>query len=257
MWGTYLTGLRGGLEAAVAVGLLLAYAAAAGRRGARGPVAAGAGAAAALCLGFGCAFTFGSRELTYLAHETLGGVLAVLAAGALTWLVPRARRGAAPWAAAAFLGVAREGLVTSEALWESVRSARESTAGPPAGMLLGLLTAGVLAALLARGAARLPGAWAGVPLALVAAGALASGVRHLQEAGRLGGLEDRAFDVVAAVPPDSWYGALLQGACGFQPGPTTLQAAVWALYLVPVLVLARSRMLAPDGPPVGFGPGKG
>ncbi|GHE58558.1 iron transporter [Streptomyces longispororuber] len=257
MWGTYVTGLRGGLEAAVAVGLLLAYAAVARRRDARGPVAAGAGAAGALCLGFGCAFTFGSRELTYLAHETLGGVLSVLAAGALTWLVVRARRDAAPWAAAAFLGVAREGLVTSESLWESVRAAREGTGAPSAGLLLGLLTAAVLAALLARGAARLPGAWAGVPLALVAAGGLASGVRHLQEAGRVGGLETRAFDVVAAVPPDSWYGALLQGVCGFQPGPTALQAAVWALYLVPVLVLARSRMLAPDGPPVGFGPGKG
>ncbi|MBK3587461.1 iron transporter, partial [Streptomyces sp. MBT57] len=66
----------------------------------------------------------------------------------------------------------------------------------------------------------------------------------LQEARFLGGLADKAFDVSATIPPDSWYGTLLKGIFNFQPDPTVLQVVVWSLYLIPTMAL----FLAPHGP---------
>ena len=54
-------------------------------------------------------------------------------------------------------------------------------------------------------------------LIFVAAGILAYGVHDLQEAGILPGLTTLAFDVSAAIPPDSWYGTLLKGVLNFSP----------------------------------------
>lgn len=82
-------------------------------------------------------------------------------------------------------------------------------------------------------------------LVQVAAGVPAYGVHDPQEARFLGGLADKAFDIGATIPPDSWYGTLLKGVFNFQPNPTVLQVTVWALYLVPVLALFLA--------PVGFG----
>ena len=62
-------------------------------------------------------------------------------------------------------------------------------------------------------------------------------MHDLQEAGILPGLNALAFDVSAAVPPDSWYGTLLRGTVNFTPATTWLQAIAWLAYLVPVLVL--------------------
>jgi high-affinity iron transporter len=77
----------------------------------------------------------------------------------------------------------------------------------------------------------------GVLLVLVAAGVLAYGVHDLQEAAILPGLGTLAFDVSAAVPPDSWYGTLLKGVFNFSPQTTVLEAVVWVLYVAIVLTL--------------------
>ncbi|MET8299299.1 FTR1 family protein, partial [Streptomyces sp. NPDC005180] len=87
--------------------------------------------------------------------------------------------------------------------------------------------------------------WTGGMLVVVAAGVFAYGVHDLQEARFLGGLADKAFDISATIPPDSWYGTLLKGVFNFQPDPTVLQVTVWALYLIPTLALFLA--------PVGFG----
>ncbi len=59
--------------------------------------------------------------------------------------------------------------------------------------------------------------WTGAGLIIVAGGVLAYGVHDLQEAGDLPGLNNLAFDVSDAVPPDSWYGTLLKGIFNFSP----------------------------------------
>ena len=71
--------------------------------------------------------------------------------------------------------------------------------------------------------------WTGAGLIVVAGGVLAYGVHDLQEAGILPGLNNLAFDVSGAVPPDSWYGTLLKGVFNFSPQTTWLQAVAWLL----------------------------
>ncbi|MGA4842354.1 iron uptake transporter permease EfeU [Streptomyces sp. G45] len=282
MFGNYLIGLREGLEASLVVCILVAYLVKTDRRDALLPVWSGVGVAVALALGFGCALTFGSQELTFEAQEALGGSLSILAVGLVTWMVFWMRRtarhlraelhgrldaalrmGTAALVATAFLAVGREGLETALFVWASVRASNDGTHAPLAGVLLGLLTAVALGWLFYRGALRIDLAkfftWTGAMLVVVAAGVLAYGVHDLQEARFLDGLGNKAFDVSAAVPPDSWYGTLLKGVFNFQPNPTVLQVIVWCLYLVPVLALflLPSRASAGKRPPVGFGPGKG
>lgn len=62
-------------------------------------------------------------------------------------------------------------------------------------------------------------------------------MHDLQEAAILPGLNTLAFDVSAAVPPDSWYGTLVKGIFNFSPRTTVLEEIVWVTYVVVVLTL--------------------
>lgn len=275
-FGNYLIGLREGLEASLVVCILIAYLVKTERRDALVPVWAGIGVAVALALGFGCALTFGSQELTFKAQEALGGSLSIIAVGLVTWMVFWMRRtarhlraelhgkldaalrmGTAALVATAFLAVGREGLETALFVWASVRASGDGSHGPLIGVVLGLLTAVAMGWLFYRGAVRIDLArfftWTGAMLVVVAAGVLAYGVHDLQEAEFVGGLRDKAFDISATIPPDSWYGTLLKGVFNFQPDPTVLQVVVWLLYLVPTLVFFFAPARAAAGPPTGAG----
>ncbi|MEW2612424.1 iron uptake transporter permease EfeU [Streptomyces sp. NPDC047880] len=272
MFSNYLIGLREGLEASLVVCILIAYLVKTGRRDALKPIWAGIAVAIALAFGFGCALEFGSQELTFQAQEALGGSLSILAVGLVTWMVFWMRRtarhlkselhgrldaalamGTGALVATAFLAVGREGLETALFVWASVHAASDGTPRPLLGVALGLLTAVLLGWLFYRGALRINLAkfftWTGGMLVVVAAGVLAYGFHDLQEADFLPGLTDKAFDISGTIPPDSWYGTLLKGVFNFQPDPTTLQVAVWLLYLVPTLALflapARTTTPAP------------
>ncbi|MCX5608210.1 MULTISPECIES: iron uptake transporter permease EfeU [unclassified Streptomyces] len=260
MFGNYLIGLREGLEASLVVCILVAYLVKTERRDALRPVWLGIAIACGISLAFGALLTFGSQALTFEAQELLGGSLSIVSVGLVTWMVFWMKRtarhlkgelhgkldaalamGTGALVATAFLAVGREGLETALFVWASVRASGEGSSAPLAGVLLGIATAIVLGWLFYRGALRINLAkffkWTGGMLVVVAAGVLAYGVHDLQEARFLGGLDTKAFDVSSAVPPDSWYGTLLKGVFNFQPDPTVFQLSVWALYLVPVLVL--------------------
>ncbi|MFE0643812.1 iron uptake transporter permease EfeU [Streptomyces sp. NPDC058877] len=266
MFGNYLIGLREGLEASLVVCILIAYLVKTGRRDALKPIWIGIGVAVGVALAFGAGLEFGSQELTFEAQELLGGSLSIVAVVLVTWMVFWMRRtarhlkaelhgkldaalqmGTGALVATAFLAVGREGLETALFVWASVRASSDGTYAPLVGVLLGLLTAVLLGWLFYRGALKINLAkfftWTGGMLVVVAAGVLAYGVHDLQEARFLGGLSDKAFDVSATIPPDSWYGTLLKGVFNFQPDPTVLQVTVWALYLIPTLAL----FLAPIG----------
>ncbi|GAA3057788.1 FTR1 family protein [Streptomyces roseofulvus] len=269
MFGNYLIGLREGLEASLVVCILIAYLVKTGRRDALKPIWTGIGVAVGIALAFGAGLEFGSQELTFEAQELLGGSLSVLAVVLVTWMVfwmkKTARHlraelhgkldaalamGTGALVATAFLAVGREGLETALFVWASVRASSDGSHAPLIGVVLGLLTAVLLGWLFYRGALRINLAkfftWTGGLLVVVAAGVLAYGVHDLQEARFLGGLADKAFDVSATVPPDSWYGTLLKGVFNFQPDPTVLQVTVWALYLIPTLAFFLA--------PIGSGP---
>ncbi len=138
------------------------------------------------------------------------------------------------------LAVGREGLETAVFFFAAAQAAGETTR-PLIGFLLGIATSVALAYLLYRGAVKINlGKFftvTGFFLIFVAAGILAYGVHDLQEAGILPGLTTLAFDVSAAIPPDSWYGTLLKGVLNFSPQTTVLEAVVWVGYVAVVLTL--------------------
>ena len=257
MLANFLIGLREGLEAGLVVGILIAYLVKIGRRDVLPRIWLGVGLAVALSLGLGCLLTFGTYGLSFAAQELIGGLLSIVAAGFVTWMIfwmLRTARGlsrelrsevdshltGAGWGLVlvAFLAVGREGLETALFIWAAVQ-ASGSTTLPLIGASLGIAVSVVLAYLIYRGVLTINLSkfftYTGVFLIVVAGGVLAYGVHDLQEAGFLPGLNTLAFDVSAAVPPDSWYGTLLKGVFNFSPATTVFEAVAWADYVVPVM----------------------
>jgi high-affinity iron transporter len=258
---------REGLEASLVVSILVAYLVKVGRRDRLAPVWVGVLGAVAVSLLFGALLTFSSNQMSFTAQEAFGGTLSIVAVAFVTWMVFWMRRtarslstelrgrldaalamGTGALVLTAFLAVGREGLDTSLFIWSAIQATGQNTQ-PVLGAALGLLTAVVIGYLFYKGALRINLAkfflWTGAVLIVVAAGVLSYGVHDLQEAGVLPGLNNLAFDVSGAVPPDSWYGTLLRGTVNFTPATTWLQAVAWLAYLVPVFVL----FLRPARPP--------
>ena len=271
MIANYLIGLREGLEAALVVSILVAYLVKTGRRDRLAPVWVGVLAAVAVSLLFGALLTFSSNQMSFQAQEAFGGTLSIVAVGFVTWMVFWMRRtartlsselrgrmdaalamGAGALVLTAFIAVGREGLETSLFIWSAIQATGQNTQ-PVLGAALGLLTSVVIGYLFYKGALRINLAkfflWTGAILIVVAAGVLSYGVHDLQEAGILPGLDNLAFDVSGAVPPDSWYGTLLRGTVNFTPATTWLQAIAWLVYIVPVFVLFL-RPIRPAAAPV-------
>ena len=235
MFATLLIGLREGLEAALVVGILIAYLRRLGRTDVLPRLWAGIGLAVVLALGVGAILTFGAYTLTSEAQELIGGGLSLLAVAMVTWMifwmqkaartmkatlqggVDRALAAGSLWALVAigFVSVAREGIETTLLLWSMVQSFGDAPAAL-LGALLGLGIAVVIGWLLARGALRLDlrrfFAWTGGFLVIVAAGVLAYAIMDLQEAGALPG----PFSALA--PTDPTTGAVLTGLAGFPFG---------------------------------------
>ncbi len=258
MLANYLIGLREGLEAALVVGILVAYLVKTGRRDRLPAIWIGVGSAIALSLAFGALLTFTSQTMSSRAQEAFGGVMSILAVGLVTWMIFWMKRtarflrrdlegkladaltvGRTALVVIAFVSVAREGVETSLFIWSAARAS--SGTSPLAGATLGLLTAAILGYLLYRSAVRINFAsffrYTGIGLVIVAAGVLAYGFHDLQEAQWVTGLTHTAFDVSAQVPLSSWYGTLLKGALNFNPAPTYVELGVWATYLVVVMAL--------------------
>lgn len=235
MLATFLIGLREGLEAALVVGILVAYLSRLGRKDALPRMWAGVGLAIALALGIGAILTFGAYSLTFEAQELIGGLMSLLAVGMVTWMIfwmqkagrtikaslegglDRALTQGGIWALVAigFVSVAREGIETTLLLWSMVQSFGDA---PTAllGAVLGLLTAVVVGWLLARGAVRLDlrrfFTWTSGFLVVVAAGVLAYAVMDLQEAGAIPG------PFTALAPVDPVTGAVATGWAAFPFG---------------------------------------
>lgn len=259
MLGNALIGLREGLEAALVVSILVAFLVRTGRRSALPQVWLGVGIAVAVSVGVTLALALAQQQLTFEAQETFGGILSIIAVGFVTWMIFWMRRvsrsisaelrgklddavtmGPTAVVVMAALAVGREGLETALFFFTAARAAGETTE-PLIGFLIGITIAVALAYLIYRGALTIDLSRfftvTGVLLVLVAAGILAYGVHDLQEAGIVPGLTTLAFDVSAAVPPDSWYGTLLKGIFNFSPQTTVAEATVWVAYVAVVLPL--------------------
>jgi high-affinity iron transporter len=246
---TFLIGLREGLEAALVVGILIAYVTRMGRRDVLPRLWAGVGLAVALALAIGAILTFGTYTLTFEAQELIGGILSLITVALVTWMifwmqktartmkssleagVDRALAAGGLWAVViiGFISVAREGIETTMLLWSMVQSFG-ATPAALLGAVLGLAAAVALGWLLARGMLRINlrvfFTATGAFLIVVAAGILAYAIHDLQEAGALPG------PYTAAAPIDPATGAVAVGLAGFPFG--------WAFDV--------SATMAPGGP---------
>jgi high-affinity iron transporter len=280
MLGNALIGLREGLEASLVVSILVAFLVRTNRRSELPRVWLGVAIAVLVSVGVTLSLTLTQQALTFEAQEALGGSLSIIAVGFVTWMIFWMRRNArtlstdlrgklddairiGPVAVVVMsaLAVGREGLETAIFFFAAAQAAGETTR-PLIGFLLGIATSIALAYLLYRGAVKINlGKFftvTGFFLIFVAAGILAYGIHDLQEAGILPGLTTLAFDVSAAIPPDSWYGTLLKGVLNFSPRTTVLEAAVWVGYVAVVLTLflrpqRRTVATAPAATPTTSG----
>lgn len=271
MFASLLIGLREGLEAALVVGILVAYVDRIGRRDVLPRLWAGVGAAVLVSLAVGAVLTWGPYGLSFQAQEILGGVFSLLAVGLVTWMIfwmaanarsmgtdLRSRLDTAIGTSGGavvligFVSVGREGIETALLLWATTSSSQNAVSGTLAAVV-GIAIAVAIAWLINRGLVRVDLSrffrWTGVFLVVVAAGILVYGIGDLQEAAVLPGWGVAAFDVSGAIPPTSWYGTLLAGILNFTPQPTWAQLIAWVVYLVVVLTLFLVRTMRSSGRP--------
>ena len=232
---SFLIGLREGLEAALVVGILVAYLSRLGRRDVLPRLWAGVSLAVVLSLGIGAVLTFGAYALTFQATEIIGGTMSLLAVALVTWMIfwmqragrtlkrtlegeiDRALATGSLWGIViiGFVSVAREGIETTLILWAMVQ---DFSAAPVVllGTVAGLAVAVVLGWAIARGMVRVDlrrfFTWTGALLIVVAAGVLVYGIHDLQEAGVLPG----PFSPMAPIDPVT--GSVAVGAAAFPFG---------------------------------------
>ena len=270
MLSTFIIALREGLEAALIVGILVAYLVKSDRRAFLTPLWAGVMLAVVVSLASGAFLTFTSTELSSRGEEFFAGTTSLLAVGLVTWMVFWMKRtarylkgqlegqmsaailgGPLALAGAAFFAVVREGLETSLFIYANFKTV-SSTPSATVGLLLGLGVAIALGYLIYRSSIKINlgkfFTYTGTALIVVAAGVLSYGIHEFQELGWLPGPDFFIWDITSVLPKDSLLGGILAGTIGFDTTTSWLQFIVWATYLGIVLSLYLKRS-APKAAP--------
>ena len=257
MLANLLIGLREGLEAALIIGILVAYLAKIGRKKSIPQVTLGVAVAVALSAGLGLLLNLTVENVEAGLNQTIGGVASILAVVFVTWMVfwmksqsvaigadLRSQLDSKSTAAfgvsiIAFIAVIREGIETSIFLW-SAGKATATGDNPVVGAVIGLVVAALLGILIYRGALKINLSKfftvTATFLIVVAAGILAYAVSEFEEIIDLP-LQATAYDLTGLLPEGSTFEALLHGLFSFNPAPTMLQSAVWLSYFVPTAYL--------------------
>ena len=223
---SFLIGLREGLEAALIIGILIAFVRRQSRPDVVRKIWLGVGVAVIGSLALGALFTFGRYGLSFEGQEFIGGSMSILAVAMVTWMVfwmmnlgrrmkeeletsaAQALALGAGWGMfwLAFVSVGREGIETTLMLWGWALQ-------PVAlfGAVMGIAVSIALGYLVYRGMVRIRFsvffAWTGGFLLIVAAGILAYGIHDLQEARFLPG----PFSGSPITPLDFRTGEVLVG----------------------------------------------
>ncbi|MEN9593568.1 MAG: hypothetical protein RLY23_51 [Actinomycetota bacterium] len=255
MFPSFLIGLREGLEAALIVGILVAYLVRTDRRDRLKILWIGVGAAVAVSLAVGAILEYAVDNLgdealaPFVGYTSL--ITVVLVTTMVFWMQRTARRmksdleghlsqalAAGPVAilATAFVAVVREGIETALFLWSNVQATGGSAASV-LGAVMGIGASVVLGWLVYRRSVHIDLSKfftiTGVMLIVIAAGVLSYGLHELAEGGVIP-TTATAFDITSWFDADSWYAALLRGVFGFRPAPNVLEVAAWFAYVIPV-----------------------
>jgi len=259
MLSTFIIALREGLEAALIVGILVAYLVKTGRKALLAPLWAGVALAVVVSLATGAFLTITSTELSPRGEEFFAGTTSFLAVGFVTWMVFWMKRtarhlkgqlegqmstavlaGPLALAAAAFFAVVREGLETSLFIYANFKTV-SSTPSATVGLIFGLGLAIALGYLIYRSSIKINLSkffnYTGIALVVVAAGVLSYGIHEYQELGWLPGADFFVWDVTSVIAKESLLGGVLAGTIGFDTTMSLLQFVLWAAYLAIVLSL--------------------
>jgi high-affinity iron transporter len=274
MLSTFIIALREGLEAALIVGILVAYIVRTDRRHLLKPLWTGVGVAIAASLALGAVLSFTSAELTDRGEELFAGTTSFIAVGLVTWMVFWMKRtarslrnelhgkvdrsltgGPVSLALVAFFAVAREGLETALFIYTNFKTVGAASTAT-IGLILGLGLAVVLGYAIYNRSVKLNLSKfftiTGVALIIVAAGVLSYGIHEFQELGWIPGADNFLWDVTPWIAKESILGSLLGGTVGFDTTTSFIQFIAWAGYLVAVLVpyLAKAKPVVAAAEPV-------
>lgn len=267
----FLIMLREGLEAALIVAIVLAYLKRLGRDSQFRPVWAGTALAVLVSLVAGAIIFAVVGELHGQVEQITEGIIALLAAAVLTWMIfwmgkqarfikgnlqskvdaALASDSAKALALLAFVAVVREGIESSLFLL-STGVGEESNGAQLLGGLIGVACAAGIGYLVYRGSRkvnlRVFFRATGILIIVFAAGLVAKGVLEFQEASLFGSVNEHLWNVtsIAAVNPDaSQLGEFLKGLFGWNPSPSVEAVAAYLAYLIPIglLFLLQTRKM--------------
>jgi len=257
----FLITLREGIEAALIIGIVLAYLSRTGRIAEARAVWAGVAAALLACVGIGAAIhaTLGGLEKN--AERLFEGVSTLLAAGLLSWMVvwmhrharhlsehlkaqvEQASESGRPGLGLAllcFVAVGREGLETVLFLFGFAGqgvSASELTMGTIAGLGLAV----VIGVLINRGSKVLDiqrfFRYSGILLIFFGAGLLAYGIHELQDAGAFPVVVKEVWNINHILNDKAGVGVFLKALLGYNGNPSLIEVVAYLTYLVTSLYL--------------------
>lgn len=259
MLSTFLIALREGLEAALIIGILVAYLVKTGRNHLLTPLWVGVGLAIAASLALGGFLSFTSAELSPRGEEFFAGTTSFLAVGFVTWMIfwmKRAARGlrdelhgkvdsavgagSLAIAVTAFVAVVREGLETALFIYTNFKTVGAASSAT-IGLILGLALAVALGYLIYNRSVKINLSKffqiTGTALVVVAAGVLSYGIHEYQELGWLPGAESFIWDVTSWMAKDSILASVLAGSIGFDTTTSWLQFFVAGAYIAVILWL--------------------
>ncbi len=262
----FLIMLREGLEAALIVSIIATYLNRTQRSHLMPALWLGVLSASIICFVLGWVILATTGEFPQRQQEIAEGVIAIIAACMLTYMVIWMQKMAGnlkqnihksfdtvlhdtqgwqqTWLllGMVFLAVAREGLESVFFLLSAFQ--QDVGVAAPTGAVIGLGTAIIAGFAIYYGGVKLPLAaffrWTSIFIIFVAAGLAAGAIRAFHEAGIWNYYQDIAFNFSNVLSTHSLFGTVLEGIFGYQETPSVSEVAVYLLYLVTALyVLLR------------------
>ncbi len=258
MLGSFLITLREGLEAALIIGIILAYLAKTDNRQGFKPIWVGTALGALASLVAGGIIYFTAGELEGSAEQIFEGTAMFIAVGVLTWMIFWMREQAVNIKAhlqaqiqsaltsgsslalvmMAFLAVVREGIETVLFLFAATRTA-ESPFTFTLGGLLGLFAAVLIGYVIYKGTSRfnLMSFFNITSLILIifAAGLVAHGIHEFNEVGFIPPIIEHVWDTNGLIPEASTFGRFLTALFGYNANPSLTETIAYFVFLIVTL----------------------